>query len=93
MFQRRIRLSKKKAKLIPDFPIGSQIEKSKNYHMIENKFWKFHGRVAKWSALRSGTRGDSSSIPAKVKTFFGAFKSLQQQIANYFELILNFRLN
>ena len=28
------------------------------------------GRVAEWSALQTGKHGDSSSIPAKGKTFF-----------------------
>ena len=28
-------------------------------------------RVAEWSALQTAMRGDSSSIPAKAKTFFG----------------------
>ena len=27
--------------------------------------------VAEWSALPTGKRGDSSSIPAEVKIFFG----------------------
>ena len=29
------------------------------------------GRVAEWSALQTGKRGDSSSIPDEVKTYFG----------------------
>ena len=35
------------------------------------------GRVAEWSALQPGKRGDSGSIPAKVETFFGGIKNLE----------------
>ena len=49
--------------------------------------------MAEWSALLTGKRGDSSSIPAKVKTFFGGIKSLEQYIGCHFELNLNFELN
>ena len=37
---------------------------------IKNIFCKKKCRVAEWSALQTGTRGDSGSIPAKVKIFF-----------------------
>ena len=44
------------------------------------------GRVAEWSALPTRKRGDSGSIPAKVKTvFFGGIKSFKQFIACHFE--------
>ena len=33
-------------------------------------FLKSFGRMAEWSALQTSKRGDSSSIPAKVKTIF-----------------------
>ena len=33
-------------------------------------FEKIKGRVAEWSALQTGKRGDSSSIPAEDKTLF-----------------------
>ena len=49
--------------------------------------------MAEWSALQTGKRGDSSSIPAQVKTFFGGIKSLEQYIACNFELNKNFRLD
>ena len=39
-----------------------------NYKIQKNK-----GRVAEWSALPTGMRGDPSSIPAEVNTFFGGF--------------------
>ena len=32
-------------------------------------------RVPQWLALQTGKRGDSGSIPAKVKTFFGLLNS------------------
>ena len=34
------------------------------------KFSKNSGRIAEWSALQTGKRGDPGSIPAKVKVFF-----------------------
>ena len=49
--------------------------------------------MAEWSALQTGKRGDSSSIPAKVKTFFGGIKILEQPIACRFELNSIFKLN
>ena len=50
-------------------------------------------RVAEWSALSTGNRGDPSSIPVKVKTFFGVIMSLELYIAYSFELNKNFELN
>ena len=47
---------------------------------------KNFGRMAEWSALQTGNRGDSSSIPAKVKTFFLKKSSLEQYIGFNFEL-------
>ena len=44
---------------------------------MQNIFLKQIGRVAEWSVLQTGNRGDSSSIPAKVKTFFGEIKCLE----------------
>jgi len=49
--------------------------------------------VAEWSALQTGKRGDSSSVPAEVKTFFGGIKNLEQNIDFRFELNFNFKLN
>ena len=43
-------------------------------------FSNFFGRMAEWSALQTVKRGDSSSIPAKVKNFFQVIKSLEQYI-------------
>ena len=43
--------------------------------------------MAEWSALQTGKRGDSSSIPAQVKTFFWRnLESLEQYVACHFEL-------
>ena len=50
------------------------------------KILKNYGRVAEWSALQTGKRGDSNSIPAEVKTFFGGIKRVEQYIASHFEL-------
>ena len=35
------------------------------------------GRVAEWSALQTGKRGDSSSIPVKVKFFLNLELNLE----------------
>ena len=40
--------------------------------------------MAEWSALQTSKRGDPSSIPAGVKTFFGVIKSPEQYIACHF---------
>ena len=50
------------------------------------KILKNWGRMAEWSALQTGKRGDPSSIPAEVKTFFGGIKSFEQYNACHFEL-------
>ena len=42
--------------------------------------------MAEWSALQTGKRGDSSSIPAESKLVFGEIMSLEQYIACHFEL-------
>ena len=47
--------------------------------------------VAEWSALHTLKCGDSGSIPANVKTFFGRIKYLGQYFTCRFEL--NFKLN
>ena len=49
--------------------------------------------MAEWSALQTGKWGDLSSFPAKVKTFFGGIKSLEQYINSHFYLNLNLKLN
>ena len=49
--------------------------------------------MAEWSALQSGKRGDSSSIPAKIKIFFSGESSLEKYIASRFESIFNFKSN
>ena len=49
------------------------------------KFSKNSGRIAEWSALQTGKRGDPGSIPAKVKTFYSKESSLEQQIVYRFE--------
>ena len=49
--------------------------------------------MAEWSALQTDERADSSSILAKIKTFFGGIKSLEQYIAFRFEINFNFKLN
>ena len=36
--------------------------------------------MAEWSALQTGTRGDSGSIPAQVKTFFEGIKSFNNTL-------------
>ena len=41
-------------------------------------FLKNQCRMAEWSALQTGKRGYSSSIPAEVKTFFGGISNLEQ---------------
>ena len=41
--------------------------------------------MAEWSALQTGKRGDSGSIPAQDKTIFGGIKSLEQYDACHFE--------
>ena len=41
-----------------------------NFDVYKELFRKIKGPVAEWSALQTGKCGDSSSIPAKVKTFF-----------------------
>ena len=46
--------------------------------------------MAEWLALQTGKRGDSGSIPAKVKTFFF---SINQQQNYHFESNLNLKLN
>ena len=53
--------------------------------MIKKNFESKKCWVAEWSALQTGKRGDSSSIPAEVKTFFGGIKSLERCIAFRFE--------
>ena len=50
------------------------------------------GRVAEWSALLTGMRGASGSIPAQVITFFGGFINLEQYFVCRFELNFNLRL-
>ena len=40
--------------------------------------------MAEWSALQTGKRGDSSSIPAEVEIFFGGIKSPEQYNACHF---------
>ena len=47
--------------------------------------------MAEWSVLQTGKHGDSSTIPAGVKTFFGGINSLKQYIAYRFEF--NLKLN
>ena len=42
--------------------------------------------MAEWSALQTAKLGDSSSIPAEVKTLFGGIKNLEQYITYHFEL-------
>ena len=42
--------------------------------------------MAEWSALLTGKRGDSSSIPAEFKTLFLEESSLEQYIDCHFEL-------
>ena len=37
---------------------------------IKHNFEKLKVGVAEWSALQTGKRGDSGSIPARVKSFF-----------------------
>ena len=37
---------------------------------IDKFLGKKEGRMVEWLALQTGKRGDSSSIPAEVKTFF-----------------------
>ena len=39
-----------------------------------NFFWITKDRMAEWSALSTGNRGDSSSIPAEVNSFFQRIK-------------------
>ena len=39
------------------------------FHTHLKHFRKKMGQVAEWSALQTGKRGDSSSIPAEVKIF------------------------
>ena len=48
--------------------------------------------MAEWSALQSSKRGDPSSIPAEVKSFFGGIKILERYIARRFELNFNLTL-
>ena len=43
---------------------------SGHFLYIKRNFGKKPVRVAEWSALQTGKPGDSSSIPAQVKTFF-----------------------
>ena len=43
--------------------------------------------MAEWSALPTTSRGDSSSIPAQVKTFFVGIKSY------HFKFNSNFKFN
>ena len=43
--------------------------------------------------LQTGKRGDSGSIPAEVKTFFGRIKSLEQYITCRFEFNFDLKLN
>ena len=54
---------------------------SPTFYTAKKNFWKKSRQVAEWSALQTGKRGDSSSIPAKVRTFFSKIKSLQHLIA------------
>ena len=46
--------------------------------------------MAEWLALPTGKRSNPSSIPVEVKTFFEGITSLEQYMACYFELNLNF---
>ena len=46
------------------------IDKVKYFLTSQKCFLKNLGRVAEWSALRTGNRGYPSSIPAKDKNFF-----------------------
>ena len=55
-------------------------------NIIKFNFLKKMGRVAEWSALQTGKRRDSGSIPAEVKTFFS---EESRDIACRFELNLN----
>ena len=55
---------------------------------ILNIFKKINGRVAEWSASRPAKRGDSGSIPTRVKTFFVRIEGIEQQIIE-----LNLNLN
>ena len=41
--------------------------------------------MAEWSALLTGKRGNSSSIPDESKICFGGINSLEQHIACHFE--------
>ena len=47
--------------------------------------------MAEWSALLTGNCGDSCSIPAEVKSFFGGIKSFKKYIDSHFEF--NLKLN
>ena len=49
--------------------------------------------MAEWSALQTGKRGVSGSIPAEGKTFFRGIKILEQYINCRFEFNLNLKLN
>ena len=42
--------------------------------------------MAEWSALETGMRGDPSSIPVGVETFFRGIESFEQNTAFRFEL-------
>jgi len=53
--------------------------------LVKLFFCELNGRVAEWLALRTGKRGDSSSIPAKVKHFFGGINDIATYIACRFE--------
>ena len=46
-----------------------QLQLDSEHIYIYKDFLKNKGRMAEWSALQTGKRGDSGSIPAEVKTF------------------------
>ena len=50
--------------------MASGLDKVKYFLTSQKCFLKNLGRVAEWSALRTGNRGYPSSIPAKDKNFF-----------------------
>ena len=57
-----------------------------NFNFLENK-----SRVAEWSALQTGKREDSGSIPAESQNFFQRNQELRTIKTISFELNLNFK--
>ena len=51
--------------------------------LIKNYYRVIKSRMAEWLALQTGMRGDTSSIPAEIKTFFQRNQELFSEIFSF----------